>query len=118
MLNVTVQTVRKTATLRCRGRIVAGDEAWLLRQAVLAQADKIAVIIDLSLVDAIDAGGLGLLLELLAWASSRRMHLRLVHATRRVQQVVEATHLIHILDFDFFEPTRVRPHDDATGAAA
>jgi anti-anti-sigma factor len=118
MLNVTIQTVRETSILRCRGRIVAGDEARILREAVLAQVDKNTVIIDLGDVDAIDAGGLSLFLELRMWASSKRMRLRLVHATRRVQQVVEATKLIHILDFDFFEPTRVQPHDDATGAAA
>jgi anti-anti-sigma factor len=118
MLNVTVQTVRETATLLCRGRIVAGEEARILREAVLAQADKNTVIIDLGLVDAIDAGGLSLLLELRKWASSKRVQLKLVNATRRVRQVLTATHLSHILDFDWFEETRIQPRNDATGAAA
>jgi anti-anti-sigma factor len=118
MLNVTVQTVSETAILRCRGRIVAGDEARILREAVLAQTDKNTVIIDLGGVDAIDAGGLSLLLELRTWASSKRVQLRLVNATRRVRQVLAATNLSHILNFDWFEETRIEQRNDATGAAA
>ena len=39
MLSVTIENARVVAVLRCIGRIVVGDEADTLREAVLSQAD-------------------------------------------------------------------------------
>ena len=63
MLNVTIQHSEDMAVLRCVGRIVAGDEANTLRKAVLSQANSRTVVLDLTRVDAIDAGGMGLLVS-------------------------------------------------------
>jgi anti-sigma B factor antagonist len=117
MLNVTVETVGESAILRCNGRIVAGDETRVLRQAVLSRRDKRRLIIDLRRVHAIDAGGVGLLLELREWARSNLIQLRLVNLTRRVQEVLEATQLSHVLDGDLLEETK-REAGGATVAAA
>jgi len=117
MLNVTLETVGETIILHCSGRIVTGDETRTLRQAVLARRDKSRLIIDLRHVNAIDAGGVGLLLELREWARSNRIQLRLVNLTTRVQQVLKATKLTRVLDVDLFEETK-RDAGSATGLAA
>jgi len=117
MLHVTVEIVAETAILRCTGRIVRGDETRVLRQAVLAQRDKRLLIIDLRHVNAVDAGGIGLLLKLREWARSNRLRLRLVNLTARVQQVLKATKLTRVLDVELFEETN-REVGGATGAAA
>jgi anti-anti-sigma factor len=117
MLNVAVETAGETTILRCTGRIVTGDETRILRQAVLAQRDKSRLVIDLRHVNAIDAGGVGLLLELREWARSIRIQLRLVNLTTRVQQVLEATKLGPVLGVDLLEETNMEA-GGATGAAA
>ena len=61
MLNVTIQHSEDMAVLRCVGCIVAGDEADILRKAVLSQANRRTVVLDLTRVDAIDGGGMGVL---------------------------------------------------------
>ena len=44
MLNVTIQHSEDMAVLRCVGRIVAGDEANILRKAVLSQVNSRTVV--------------------------------------------------------------------------
>ena len=63
MLNVTIQHSEDMAVLRCVGRIVAGDEANILRKAVLSQVNSRTVVLDLTRVDAIDGGGMGVLVS-------------------------------------------------------
>ncbi len=71
MLHVTVQHLEDMAILRCVGRIVAGDEASILRKAVLSQANSRTVVLDLMRVAAIDGGGMGLLVFLHGDCGSR-----------------------------------------------
>lgn|SRR5215510_6064808 len=105
MLNVTVQNAGEATVFCCRGRIVTGDESRILREAVVAQPDGSRLIISLGHVDAIDAGGVGLLLELREWASLHGVQLELVNIATRVQQVLEVTNLSAALDIDMFEET-------------
>jgi anti-anti-sigma regulatory factor len=76
MLKVDVQTLGGVAIFRCQGRIVADDESTILRNAVRSEANYSALILDLAVVAGIDAGGLGALLGLHAWARSNRIQLR------------------------------------------
>src|SRR5262249_19942090 len=75
MLVVNVQNFGAVVVLHCEGRIVAGDTT--LQSAVRALRDVGTLVLDLANVDAIDAGGLGVLLDLQAWASSKRIQFRL-----------------------------------------
>jgi anti-anti-sigma factor len=93
MLNVSVQNFDGATILRCQGRIVAGDENIILRDAVVSHADTGMLVLDLLQVDRIDAGGLGLLLSLLAWTRSRGIQLRLANLTRRVRDLFKLTRL-------------------------
>jgi anti-anti-sigma factor len=96
MLNVSAQHLEGVTILRCQGRIVAGEENAILWDAALSGTDTHALILDLREVDRIDAGGLGLLLRLLAWTRSRRIQFNLVNLTRKVRHLFELTRLDHV----------------------
>lgn len=93
MLKVTVHIVGDAAVFQCQGRIVAGVENTILRNAVLSQRDSRTLVLDLAQVDCIDAGGLGVLLDLRARTRAKGIELQLMNVTRRVQQVLELTNL-------------------------
>ncbi len=92
MLGVTTQEVGRTAVVRCVGRIVAG-EAETLRKAVLSQASRQTVVLDLVRVDAIDGSGLGLLVFLQGWARAVGIELQLMNPMRPIRELLELTNL-------------------------
>lgn len=85
-----------TVLVRCSGRIVRGDGADELFRAVMSQAGR-DVEIDLSAVNAIDAGGLGVLAGLERWARETNRSIRLINPSRRVREALEATSLSSVL---------------------
>jgi anti-sigma B factor antagonist len=99
MLNMTVQKLGDTSVLRCYGRIVAGDAGSILRNAVLSQRHTGMLVIDLARVERIDAGGLGVLLGLRESARSRAITFKLMNATKRVEEILELTHLHRVFEF-------------------
>ncbi len=98
MLNVTIQHSENMAVLRCVGRIVAGDEANTLRKAVLSQVNCRTVVLDLTRVDAIDGGGMGVLVFLQEWARASEVDLKLTNPTSRVRELFELTNLDSVFE--------------------
>jgi len=98
MLNVTIQYSEDLAVLRCVGRIVAGDEANILRKAVLSQVNSRTVVLDLTRVDAIDGGGMGVLVLLQEWARATEVDLKLMNPTSRVRELFELTNLDSVFE--------------------
>jgi anti-anti-sigma factor len=96
VLRLEVQNHPHVTVLRCAGRIVRGDGADDLLRTVKAQ-DKRDLQIDLSKVAAIDAGGLGVLVELERWARDTKRTLQLINPTKRVFEALEATGLSSVL---------------------
>lgn len=99
MLKITVQKLGDTSVLRCHGRIVAGDAGSILRNAVLSRRHTRMLVIDLARVERIDAGGLGILLGLRESARSRAITFKLMNATKRVEEILEMTHLQPVFEF-------------------
>ncbi len=99
MLKITVQKLGDIRVLRCHGRIVAGDAGSILSNAVLSQQHTGMLVIDLARVDHIDAGGLGVLLGLRELAHSRAITFKLMNATKRVEEILEITHLRAVFEF-------------------
>ncbi|HXO35991.1 MAG TPA: STAS domain-containing protein [Candidatus Acidoferrales bacterium] len=99
MLKITVQNLGDTSVVRCDGRIVAGDGGSILRNAVLSQRHSRMLVIDLAQVERIDAAGLGILLGLQESARSRAIMFKLMNATKRVEQILELTHLQSVFEF-------------------
>ena len=70
MLSVHVDNVEDVAVVQCEGRIVHSDAAYTLRNAVTLQTDARAVVLDLSGVEELEGGGLGMLVFLRQWAGT------------------------------------------------
>lgn len=91
MLNVSVQNLGNASVLHCRGRILFGNKN--LYKTALAQKSAGMLVLDLAQVNDIDAGGLGVLVQLRAWASANGIQLRLLNVPRAVERVLESTRL-------------------------
>lgn len=115
MLNVTIQHSEDMAVLRCVGRIVAGDEASILRKAVLSEVNSRTVVLDLTRVDAIDGGGMGVLVFLQGWARATEVDLKLMNPTSRVRELFELTNLDSV--FEIFSSEEAVSSRPVAGAA-
>ena len=93
-LTVATQIHGDVIVLRCRGRIVFGDEGAVFRERVRSELTGTSkIVIDLSSVDYIDSGGLGILVGLHIAAKNRGGHIRLVSPSQHVQRVLGETKL-------------------------
>jgi len=97
-LGVHTQVCGDVFILRCDGRIVFGDEGAVLRERVgnmLSGSPKIVV--NLTGVNYIDSGGLGILVGLSVSARNRGGELKLVSPNKRVNDLLQRTNLDTIL---------------------
>ena len=97
MLSIHTTRLGNVAVLFVQGQIVRG-ETDALRRTVLAQVEASAVVLDLAKVNTIDAGGLGVMLELREHTQSRGIEFRLKNVTRLVCRVLEITRLNSVFD--------------------
>lgn len=92
MLKVHAKKLGTVAILCLQGRFVRGETA-ALRNAVQAQLSVGAVILDFTRVTTIDAGGLGVMLQLREQAQAKGIDLKLMNVTKLVNRVLEITRL-------------------------
>jgi anti-anti-sigma factor len=102
MLTITVDRNGVLSVVRCRGRIVRGQEVHTLRTAVLAEKQSRMIVLDLSEVESLDAGGLNTLVSLHTWAGSRSVALKLANPSPFVHQLLRRTRLDRVLDISTF----------------
>jgi anti-anti-sigma regulatory factor len=76
MVRIRVENFAKLAVVECSGRIVHSDAVFKLRDTVQAQ-DTPVIILDMSEVDGIGGGGLGMLVFLEHWARENEVQLKL-----------------------------------------
>ena len=103
MLTINVEKTGDVAVVRCAGRIVRGTEVFTLRNAVFSAKNIRIVVIDLSDVEMLDAGGLTALLSLREWARGRNVQLKLVNPSHFVNEVLTRTGLDHVFEISTFE---------------
>ena len=103
MLTIDVEKTGDVAVVRCMGRIVRGAEVRTLKNAVISEENIRIVVIDLSDVETLDAGGLTALLSLRQWADSRRVQLKLVNPSHFVNEVLTCTGLNRVFDISTFQ---------------
>lgn len=101
MLTVKSERAGDVIVVKCAGRIVRGHEA-ALRNAVLQEKLARVVVLDLSDVESVDAGGLNLLVYLHRWTESNRAHLKLVNPRAFVREMLTRTHLNCVFDISSF----------------
>lgn len=91
MFNVNVEKIGNVAVVHCEGRIVRSDAAFRLRDAVTQQRDARIVLLDLSGVDALEGGGLGMLLFLQIWTRDHGIQFKVVDPPAGLRQNLERT---------------------------
>jgi anti-anti-sigma factor len=102
MLTVRSDSAGDVAVIKCVGRIVRGQEN-ILRDAVIQQKVARVIVVDLSEVESIDAGGLTVLVDLHRWTENNRSHLKLVNPRPFVHQMLTRTHLSCVFDISSFD---------------
>ena len=85
MLNLTVANIGELTVVGCEGRIVQRESAYKLREAVTAQTDAQIVVLELSEVQAIGGGGLGMLAFLQRWAREHKIRFLLFHPSKALE---------------------------------
>src|SRR5271166_6757804 len=97
MLRIDVDAVPHSATLRCSGRIVLGVEVEILR-CMAEGRNEACLMLDLGEIRAMDAAGLGLLVELHCRALCSSQALRIVKASRCVRRLIALANLHSVLE--------------------
>jgi anti-anti-sigma regulatory factor len=72
--------------VECKGRIVRSESVFKLRDVVQAQADARIIAVDLSEVEAMGGGGLGMLTLLDRWARQHDIQFKLFSPSRSVME--------------------------------
>jgi anti-anti-sigma regulatory factor len=119
MLTINIDEMNDLAVVECKGRIVHSDDVFKLRDFVQAQAPARIIALDLSEVEQIGGGGLGMLAFLQKWAGDKGIGLKLFCPSKPVVQGL--TQNRSILNFDiagFHEMMRILGNADAQYAAA
>src|SRR5258708_8507364 len=101
MLTVKTERAGDVVVVKCAGRIVRGQESTL-RNAVLSEKLARMFVLDLSDVEALDAGGLTLLVALHRWTEENRVHLTLANPRPFVHHILIRTPLHAIFDTSSF----------------
>jgi len=91
MLTLSTWRIGKVAVIHCAGRIVRSDAAFRLRAAVAQQREALVVLLDLSGVQALDSGGLGMLIFVQMWTHDRGIQLKVFDPVAGVRRSLERT---------------------------
>jgi anti-sigma B factor antagonist len=85
--------------LDCIGRIVFGEESFLLRETIKkAIPENNRIVLNLGEISYIDSGGLGTLVGLLTSAQSAGGTIKLINLTKRVSDLLQVTKLMTVFE--------------------
>jgi len=97
-LQYQVERIEDVGVVRCSGRMVRGAALDGFRRRI-EQLDRLRVLVlDLSEIQQIDAGGLGTLLLVRRWAIQNSTRLNLVDPPVFFRRLLEATHLSSVFE--------------------
>lgn len=97
MLKINTRNLGDAAVLCLQGRLISG-ETRTLRDAVKAQANVKSIVLDLGRVTAIDARGLGVMLELRRQSAVKGIRLKLMNVNHFTSRVLEVTRLDSVFE--------------------
>ena len=86
MLKINIDNIGDLTVVECEGGIVQRDAAFKLREAVTSQRDSKIVVLELSDVQAIEGGGLGMLVFLQRWAQDHDIRFKLFNPPKSVRE--------------------------------
>jgi anti-anti-sigma factor len=97
-LKFQVECLQDIAVVNCAGRMVRGAALDNFRRRI-EQLERVRVLVlDLSDVEQLDAGGLGTLVLLRRWSMQKSTKLKLVNPPLFFRQLLEATHLNSVFE--------------------
>lgn len=97
-LHYEIERLQDVAVVRCSGRMVRGAALDGFRRGI-EQLDRLRVLVlDLSDVQQLDAGGLGTLLLVRRWAVQNSARLKLVNPPMFFRRILEATRLSSVFE--------------------
>ena len=102
-LRIKSEQTGDVAVLQCAGRIVRGEPLHFLKAAVTALKQPRMVVLDLSEVELLDGGGLGVLVFLHRWTSNHGIQLKLVNPSSFVREMLDRTRLTCIFNISSME---------------
>src|SRR5271155_1989280 len=89
MLEVHITKSNDVVVIHCKGRIVRSAAAFALRDAVTQQRDARVVVLDLSEVESLEGGGLGMLVFLQRWTRDNGIQFKLFGPSNPVRKSLE-----------------------------
>src|SRR5882762_1120960 len=89
MLKVNIEKIGSVAVIHCEGRVVQNAAAFRLRDIVTQQKEARVILLDLSDVQALESGGLGMLVFLQRWASDHGIQFKVFDPPAFVRQRLE-----------------------------
>ncbi len=96
VLVITVERDGETATVKCRGRLVAGvtEELTVAVKPLLPQVKL--VVVDLAELSYVDSMGLGTLVRLAVSARQHGCELKLLHLGKQLRNLLKLTNLLSV----------------------
>ena len=91
MHSIHIDKVGDMAVVECAGRLVRSEDAFKLRDAVTSQAETHVVVLDLTEVQTIGVGAIGMLVYLQRWAHDHDIRFKLFNPSRSVREKLEHT---------------------------
>jgi anti-anti-sigma factor len=92
-LHIKREQTGDVAVLQCAGRIVRGEALHFLKDAVTGLSRPRVVVLDLTEVEMLDGGGLGMLVFLHRWTRDHGIQLKLVNPSNFVREMLDRTRL-------------------------
>ena len=102
-LQYKIECTQDVAVVGCSGRLVRGAALDEFRRRLERLEHLRLLVLDLSDVQQLDAGGLGALLLLRRWALQRSVQMKLVDPSPIVRRVLEATRLNSVFEISSLE---------------
>lgn len=102
-LHIKSEQTGDVAVLQCSGRIVRGEAIHFLRDAVTGLKQPRMVVLDLTDVEMLDGGGLGMLVFLHRWTRDHGIQLKLVNPSTFVREMLDRTHLSCVFNISSVE---------------
>jgi len=103
MLTVQIETLGDLTAVECKGRIVRSEAVFKLRDTVMSQSAASIIVLDLSEVEAIGGGAVGMLGFLHLWARDQNTQLKLFNPRQSVRDRLEQVHSMREFDIATFE---------------
>ena len=97
-LQFQVECLQDVAVVHCSGRMVRGAALDEFRRRIEKLEHVRALVLDVSDIDHLDAGGLGTLLLVRRWAMRNSAKMKLVNPPVFFRRLLEATHLNSVFE--------------------